>query len=132
MAQVNHITGSIPQIDLVLKPLATGIYDRTKSQFASGQWDDVDQDGNPMKRKAFHVSDYLNYLPGFGDKKDVLSENYYKQAVSIQKAYREQITEVEINTSLTKEEKKEQRKLLLNQMKSDIDDVYTQNKENPQ
>lgn len=129
LGQVNHITGSIPQIDKVVLPLAKGVVD---TYLPSGQWDDVDQDGNPMKRKAFHISDYLNYLPGFGSKKEVLSENYYKQAVGIQKSYREQITEVEINTSLSKKEKDDQREELLKQMKLDIDDVYIQNKENPQ
>jgi len=85
-----------------------------------------------MKRKAFNASDYFNYLPGYGNKKDILSENYYKQAVSAQKSYRQQITDVETNTSLSKQEKEDQRQLLLKELNETIDSIYEQNKENPQ
>lgn len=134
MGQVNHITNTIPQLDKVVLPLGGGI---TKSVLPSGQWDDVDIDGNPMKRKAFEIWDYFKYLNlfndvGVGSKKGILSENYYKQAVSIQRSFRQQITDVEINTSLSKKEKEEQREQLLSDLKDAIDEVYKQNKENPQ
>lgn len=139
MGQANHITNSIPQLDKVVLPLAGGI---AQSVLPSGQWDDVDIDGNPMKRKAFEIWDYFKYLHlfntpsgkdvGVGSMENILSENYYKQAVGIQKSYRQQITEVEINTSLSKKEKDEQRADLLKEMNEDIDDIYKQNKEDPQ
>ena len=128
MGQINHITGSLPMIDKMVGPLATGA---VKNVAPSGQWEDVDQEGNPMKRKAFHASDYFHYL-GFGKKSDILSETYYKQAISTQKAFREQITEVETNTSLSKAEKAQQRKELQQQLDDAIEDIYQQNKENPQ
>lgn len=132
MAQVNHITGSIPMLDRMVLPLAAGALGNIKP---SGQWDDVDEDGNPMKRKAFRMSDYLNYLHvpyTTGFKKDVLSEYYYKEAVKNQKYYRDLITEVETNTSLSKQEKENQRKQYLTELNESIDEVYKQNKENPQ
>lgn len=128
MAQINHITGSLPMIDKMVAPLATGAI---KNVAPSGQWEDVDESGNPMKRKAFRGSDYFHYL-GFGKKSDILSETYYKQAVSTQKSFREQITEVETNTSLSRAEKDQQRKELQQQLDEAIDDIYQQNKENPQ
>lgn len=131
MAQIEHIVNSIPQAELVTF-LGGKIADRMKP---SGQWDDVDQDGNPMKRKAFEITDYFKYLHvpySEGFKKDILSENYYKQAVASQKGYRQQITEVETNTSLSSKEKEEQRQDLLKQLDEAIDDIYKQNKENPQ
>lgn len=132
MAQINHVTGSLPMIDKLVLPLATGA---AGNILPKGQWDDVDQDGNPMKRKAFNATDYFKYLhvpftQGF--KKDILSENYYKQAVSTQKSYRDQITEVETNTSLSPKEKDEQRKDLLKELDDAINEIYVQNKENPQ
>lgn len=129
MAQVNHITNSLPMIDKIIQPLAAGA---VKNILPSGQWDDVDQDGNPMKRKAFNMSDYLNYLPGYGSKKDILSEAYYKQAVSAQRQYREAITEVETNISLSSKDKEEQRQSLLKELDETIDQIYKENKENPQ
>lgn len=132
MAQINHVTGSLPMIDKLILPLASGA---AGNILPKGQWDDVDQEGNPMKRKAFNVTDYFKYLhvpftQGF--KKDILSENYYKQAISTQKSYRDQITEVETNTSLSPKEKEEQRKDLLKELDDAINDIYVQNKENPQ
>ena len=62
----------------------------------------------------------------------LLSETYYKQAVQTQKSYRDQITEVETNTSLSSNEKEEQRQELLKQLDDAINDIYVQNKENPQ
>lgn len=129
MAQINHIAGSIPMLDKVILPLAGGAL---QNILPSGKWDDVDRAGNPMKRQAFHATDYFNYLPGFGKKKDILSEYYYKQATRTQKQYRDQITEVEINTSLSKEEKDKERESLLKELGKQIDDIYAQNKENPQ
>lgn len=129
MAQVNHIAGSIPMLDKVILPLAAGA---AQNILPSGKWDDVDQAGNPMKRQAFHATDYFNYLPGFGKKKDILSEYYYKQAASTQRQYRAQITDIEINTSISKEEKEKERTRLLKELDQQIDDIYAQNKENPQ
>lgn len=128
MAQVNHILGSIPQIDKVVMPISKGIGDII---VPSGQWEDVDQQGNPMKREAFHMSDYLNYLPGT-DKKNVLSEHYYKQAVAAQKSARQLITLAEINTSLSPKEKSDLREQYLKQLKERVDEIYRLNKEKPQ
>jgi len=52
------------------------ILDRLKP---ASQWEDVDVDGNPMKRKAFNLSDHLKYISIgghtiYGDKKEELSE----------------------------------------------------------
>lgn len=132
MAQIEHVAGSLPMIDKVVLPLAAGAL---KNILPSGQWDDVDQEGNPMKRKVFHMSDYENYLhipytEGF--KKDVLSEKYYKQAVETQKSYRQDITDIMINTSLSPKEKEEQRKEKLKELDEKIAEIYEQNKENPQ
>lgn len=132
MAQIDHIIGSLPMIDKLALPLAKGALDNVKP---TGQWDDVDQDGNPMKRKAFNISDYFKYLHvpySQGFKKDILSERYYKAAVETQKNYREQISEIMTNTSLSKEEKEEQRKDKLKELDDAIDEIYKQNKENPQ
>lgn len=137
-AQIDHLANSLPMIDKVVAPLAAGAYDNIKPK---GQWDDVDQNGNPMKRHAFHMSDYFKYLHfgnvfgkdlHVGSKDNILTEEYYKQAVSTQKSYRQQITEVEINTSLSKKDKEEQRSELLKQLDADIEEIYRQNKENPQ
>lgn len=138
MAQINHVTNSLPMIDKFVGPLATGALGNITPK---GQWDDVDQDGNPMKRKAFHMSDYLKYLHfgnafgkdiHIGSKKEILSEYYYKEAVKNQKYYRDLITEVETNTSLSAKEKEEQRQAYLKDLNESIEEVYKQNKENPQ
>lgn len=138
MAQINHIAGSIPMLDKVILPLASGA---VQNVIKPGQWDDVDQSGNPMKREVFNVADHFKYLSlgtllgndiHLGDKKDILSEYYYKQATRTQKQYRDQITEVEINTSIPKEEKEKERERLLNELNQQIEDIYAQNKENPQ
>lgn len=128
MAQVNHILSSIPQIDKVVMPLSKDIGGIIAP---SGKWDDVDQQGNPMKREAFRMEDYLNYLPG-SDKKNVLSEHYYKEAVKNQKYYRDQITRAEINTSLSEKEKTELRNQYLEELKKSTDEIYRLNKEKPQ
>ena len=127
-AHLDHMVGSIPQAELI-GAMTAGIVSKVKP---SGQWDDVDQDGNPMKRKSFHISDYLNYLPGYGNKKDILSEAYYKEAVKAQTDYRNAITEVETNTSLSKQDKEDQRRALLKELDETIDEIYKENKENPQ
>ena len=131
LAHINHIVNSIPQAELV-GALASGIVQKVAP---SGQWDDVDQEGKPMKRKVFRASDYFGYLhlphtEGF--KKDILSEAYYKAAVKTQKSYRDALTEVEINTSLSKQEKEEQRKELLKELDQEIEEIYKENKEDPQ
>jgi hypothetical protein len=131
LTHINHIMNSIPMIDKVAGPLAGGAIQSIQQKYASGQWQDVDQNGNPMKRKVFRPSDYLIHLPGFS-KKGALSEGYYKQAVATQKAYRDQITEVETNTSLSKEEKAERRGQIMNEMNQQIDEIYRQNEENPE
>lgn len=128
MGQVNHITNSLPMIDKFVQPLASGALGNIKPK---GEWNDVDQDGNPMKRKAFNMSDYLTYLPGVS-KKGVLSEYYYKEAVKNQKYYRDLITDIETNTSLSPKEKEEQRQAYLKDLNESIEEVYKQNKENPQ
>jgi hypothetical protein len=74
----------------------------------------------------------LNYLPGYGNKKDILSEAYYKEAVKAQTDYRNAITEVETNTSLSKQDKEDQRRALLKELDETIDEIYKENKENPQ
>jgi hypothetical protein len=131
LAHVNHIVNSIPQAELVMA-IGGGLADKV---IPYGQWNDVDQDGMPMKRRAFRAADYFQYLhlpftDGF--KKDILSENYYKEAVKTQTQYRNAITDIETNTSLSKEEKEEQRQEQLKQLNSDIDEIYRQNKENTQ
>lgn len=127
-AQVLHAINSIPQAELVgylaSKPLSL--------LKPASAWDDVDQAGNPMKRRAFELTDHLKYLYGIGHKGDILSEAYYKQAVATQKAAREQITEIELNTSLSKAEKEAQRKEILDQLEETISSIYQQNKDNPQ
>lgn len=133
MAQVEHAVNSIPQAELVTF-LGGKILDRIKP---TSQWDDIDQDGNPMKRHAFSVADHFKYITFgghtiYGDKKDELSESYYKQAVSTQRNYRQQITEVETNTSLSKKDKEEQRESLLKELDEAIADIYKANKEDPQ
>lgn len=133
MAQVNHLINSIPQAG-VYTYFGGQVLDRIKP---SSQWDDVDQDGNPMKRHAFSVADHFKYITFgghtiYGDKKDELSESYYKQAVSTQRNYRQQITEVETNTSLSKKDKEEQRESLLKELDEAIADIYKSNKEDPQ
>lgn len=131
LAHIEHVVSTIPQAELV-GALTSGIVQKVKP---SGQWDDVDQDGNPMKRKVFRASDYFAYLhlPGTdGFKKDILSEAYYKQAVSAQRKYREAITEIETNTSLSSKDKEEQRRSLLKELDETIDQIYKENKENPQ
>lgn len=127
-AHVEHIVNSIPQAEVIVA-LGSGILKKVEP---SGQWDDVDVDGNPMKRKAFEASDYFNYLPGYGDKKEALSENYYKQAVSAKKSARQEITEIMLNTSKPQKEKEEERKQILKDLHERIEDIYKQNKENPQ
>lgn len=131
LAHIEHVVNTIPQAELV-GALTSGIVQKVKP---SGQWDDVDQDGNPMKRKVFRASDYFAYLhlpvtDGF--KKDILSEAYYKQAVKAQRQYREAITEVETNTSLSSKDKEEQRQSLLKELDETIDQIYKENKDNPQ
>ena len=131
LAHINHIVNSIPQAELVTA-LGSGIVQKVAP---SGQWDDVDQDGIPMKRKVFRASDYFKYLhlpytEGF--KKDILSEAYYKQAVRVQNDYRKNITDIETNTSLSKQDKEDQRKALLKELNETIDNIYKENKENPQ
>lgn len=128
MAQVNHILGSIPQIDKVVMPLTKDIGGII---LPNGQWDDVDQQGNPMKREVFRMSDYLNYIPGT-DKKSVLSEHYHKEAVAAQKSARQLITLAEINTSLSAKEKSDLREQYLKQLKERVDEIYRLNKEKPQ
>lgn len=127
-AHVEHIVNSIPQAEVIVA-LGAGILKKVEP---SGQWDDVDVDGNPMKRKAFEASDYFNYLPGYGDKKEVLSENYYKQAVAARKSARQEITDIMLNTSKPQKEKEEERKQILKDLNERIEDIYKQNKENPQ
>ena len=125
MAQVNHIIGSLPQIENFAKPLATGITDKLET----GKWDDVDVNGNPMKREAFNISDYLTHVY---DKKGVLSEKYYKDAVKNQKYYREKIEATELNTSISEKEKSDLRDQYLKQLKESTDEIYRLNKEQPQ
>jgi len=133
VAQIEHVVGSIPQAELVTF-LGGKILDRLKP---ASQWEDVDVDGNPMKRKAFNLSDHLKYISIgghtiYGDKKEELSEAYYKAAVKTQKAYREEITEIMTNISLSKKDKEEQRSAKLKELDEEIADIYKQNKEDPQ
>lgn len=134
MGQVNHIIGSIPQLDKFVVPAVSRI---GQSVIPTGQWDDVDQEGNPMKRQAFDLSDYFKYLnvpylPKLGNEKSILSEHYYKEAVKNQKYYREQITRAEINTSLSKKEKDELRDQYLKELDESTKEIYRLNKEKPQ
>lgn len=130
LQHINTILGSIPQISKVFLPMAADVYKSLVPKI--GSWDDVDQEGNPMKRKAFEIRDYLNILPGYGDKKDVLSDMYYKQASRIKSSYEQQKSEIENNANLSDEDKKKQKDDLDVEENNDIDDIYKQNKENPQ
>jgi len=131
LAHINHIVNSIPQMELVTA-LGSGL---AQKMVPTGEWNDVDENGIPMERRAFRSSDYFNYLhlpftDGF--KKDILSENYYKQAVKAQTDYRNAITEIETDSNLSSQDKKEQREDKLKEFNDTIDEIYRQNKENPQ
>lgn len=132
MAHIDHITGSLPMIDKMILPLAAGAASGLKSKLpaVNGEWMDVDQNGNPVKRKAFNAKDYLDLLP-FGDKKEILSDAYYKQALKTKKYYEGLISDIEYS-NVTDEEKKRQREEYQKQMDGDIEEIYRQNKENPQ
>jgi len=121
-AQLDHIINSIPQANVGL-PLVKIITDR----FKFGEWDGVDKDGNPEKRKAFEMKDYLQIVTGHGDQ--LLTEDNFKTATKIQKSYKADISEVERDPSLSKEEKTKRRADLMQQMKDDIDAIYVANKE---
>ena len=126
LSNLTHITEGLPIIQRTYNPVEA-IGRIVKSSFGKiGQWDDVDQEGNPIKRKAFEFKDY------FGDKKEVLSDAYYKMALKIKRGYEAQITQVMNDGNLSETEKSRQRKELLQQEQADIDDIYRQNKENPQ
>jgi hypothetical protein len=128
-AQVDHIVGSIPQAELVTM-LAQPIAQRTIQMTTNnGQWEDVSKTGDTLTRKAFHIEDYVTHLT---NPKGVLSEKYYKAAVKTQKEYRDQITQIELNTSLTKKEKEDLRQKYLDAMKQDIDNIYQLNKLQPE
>jgi hypothetical protein len=130
LAHLQHIMGSIPQIDKVYKPMAEGVVENLNIKKKLGEWEDVDIDGNPIKRKAFKMSDYLTVLPGFS-KKDVLTEDRYKQATKTIDEYNVQIGEVMRDANLTDKEKEEKRKELLKERDEEIDKIYEENKENP-
>lgn len=121
-AQLDHVINSIPQANVAL-PLVKMITDR----FKFGEWDGIDKDGKPDKRKAFNMSDYWNIVRGHGDQ--LLTDANFKQATKIQKSYKADISEVERNPSLTKTEKEKQRSYLMQQMKEEIDGIYKINKE---
>lgn len=130
LQHINIILGNIPQIGKVLLPMASDVYQSVVPKV--GSWDDVDQDGNPIKRKAFEMRDYLNIIPGYGDKKEVLSDVYFKQAVKTKKYYEAQKSQIQLDANLSNEDKEEQIKNLNEQEDKDINDIYTYNKNNPQ
>ena len=130
LQHINTILGSIPQISKVLLPMATDVYQSVVPKV--GSWDDVDKNGNPIKRKPFEMRDYLNIIPGYGNKKDVLSDFYFKQAVRIKKSFEVQKSEIENNANLSEADRKQQSENLDAQENTDIDNIYLQNKNNPQ
>jgi len=140
VAHVLHILNSIPQMELI-DYLGMNAIDKLNVKKRLGEWQDVDQNGEPMKRQALGFSDYFKYQtfgtwfgwhPSIGDKNNILSENYYKMANRMQKDYEDQISEVEYNPAYSKEEKAEMRKELIEKAKEELENIYQQNKENPQ
>lgn len=126
IAQVDHVVNSIPIINKFVLPIAQGAVDNLGiSKFC--EWDGVDKDGNPEKRKAFRLEDYLQIVEGHGDQ--LLTEDNFKMATKIQKSYKADISDVERDPSLTKAEKEKQRADLMQQMKEEIDGIYKINKE---
>src|SRR5262249_40879240 len=55
-AHIEHILGSIPQMELV-GFLGKSAYDHLNVQKRLGEWTDVDQNGNPITRKAYNARD---------------------------------------------------------------------------
>ena len=129
MAQVDHVVNSIPIINKFVLPIAQGAVDNLGiSKF--GEWDGVDKDGNPEKRKAFEFKDYLDIVKGHGDQ--LLTEDNFKTAQKIQKSYKADISAVERDPTISKEEKAKQRAELMKQMQEEIDGIYKINKEDTQ
>ena len=127
MSNVEHLAFSIPQIQNFAFPLAKTLVDR----FSDWKWDDVDKDGNPIKRIPLEASDYLKLLP-FGDKKSILSDRYYREATSVIKGYKREISQIENNASIPKSQKEEQIKKIREEEQKTIDLIYLNNKKNPQ
>lgn len=131
-AHIEHTLNSIPQMELV-GFLGKSALDHINVQKRLGEWQDVDENGNPIIRKAYNAKDYVlgNRVLG-GDPKNILSDAYYKMAVKTNKYYEDQIAEIEYNPDFSKKEKEEERQELLKKRDEDIEDIYRQNKENPQ
>ena len=91
----------------------------------------MDKDGNPIKRIPLEASDYLKLLP-FGDKKSILSDRYYREATSVIKGYKREISQIENNASIPKSQKEEQIKKIREEEQKTIDLIYLNNKKNPQ
>lgn len=121
-AQLDHIINSIPQAQVVA-PLVKIATDR----FKFGEWDGIGKDGKPDKRKAFEFKDYLDIVRGHGDQ--LLTEDNFKTATKIQKSYKADISAVERDPAISKEEKAKQRAELMKQMQEEIDGIYKINKE---
>jgi hypothetical protein len=139
-AHILHIVNSIPQMELI-DYLGMNAVDKLNVKKRLGEWQDVDQDGQPIKRQALGFSDYFKYqtfgtwfgwTPFVGDKNEILSENYYKMANRMMKDYEDQISEIEYNPEYSKEEKAQMRQELIDKSKEELKDIYRQNKENPQ
>lgn len=132
MSNLTHIVDGLPVLSKTYNPIQ-GVQNVAKGAFGKvAEWNDVDVHGNLIKRKAFRAQDYLNILPWYGNKKDILSDTYYKQAAEVDKSWNQKIASVEDDANLSDSEKDNQVKALRDEQKIKIDEIYSKNKNKPE
>jgi len=125
VSNVEHLLESSPQIQLGMTILAP-----LKERYLPANYkiDDTDEHGEPMKRVILEPKDYIKVL---SNKKDILSDFWFKKASSIISNSKKEKASIEINKKLSDEQKSEKKKEIDVHADKMIDKIYEMNKKNP-
>jgi len=127
VSNVEHLIESSPQLERGQKWVFDPLSQRLLPPY---KINDVDEKGNDIKRVTFTPEDYVKWV-GIGNKKELLSEFWYKKATNAVKSAKHRKGEVETNKSLSEEQKEEKKKHIDEQLDKDIKSFYKNNEKHP-